>query len=45
MPRKKIQEWGKHVIKLPSTLQQLVAQSCPKPVVVFFVLNTVPEDA
>lgn len=45
MPRKKIKEQGKHVIRLPSTLHQLVAQSCPKPVVVFFVFKTVLEDA
>lgn len=37
MPRKKIKEQGKHVIRLPNTLQQLVAQSCPKPAVVIFL--------
>lgn len=45
MPRKEIKEQGKHVIRLPSTLQQLVAQSCPKSVVVFFVFKFVPEAA
>lgn len=45
MPRKKIKEQGRHVIRLPSTLEQLVAQSCPKPVVIFFMFKAVPEDA
>lgn len=45
MPRKKIKEQGRHVIRLPSTLEQLVAQSCPKPVVMFFMFKAVPEDA
>lgn len=45
MPRKKIKEQSRHVIRLPSTLEQLVAQSCLKPVVMFFMFKAVLEDA